>query len=103
MTFKKIAEIEPGLNRLLEAAKEVDGEDPDYFSNIVWYRKFKPQLRQMVGWEAKDPRLQDSDIYETAYRTVYNALPDDHDEVSEDEYERLMCEYHGEDWREWFD
>lgn len=82
--FDRLAKIEPELKRLLDEAKATDGSAPMFCANSVWYGYgghpgLKPRLRRLVGWESGLPKgheLRSSKAYDTAYLTIYEALPD---------------------------
>lgn len=78
-TFKKLCEIEPKLLELVELAKEqhkvYNRKRKYYCANDYWLRTIKPKLVLLVGWEARNPLLQNTDDYDTAYDTIYNMLP----------------------------
>lgn len=78
-TFEKLAKLEPALSVLLNdvrAAKD-DGGPAGFCANTVWLRKFKPRLRQLVGYETtnKTPVLQTASAYDAVYNVTYEALP----------------------------
>lgn len=72
---------EPRLQSLYNEAHEITGNCYNdgkawFCANEIWYTRFKPRLLQLVGWEAKDPRLKTQEAYDTAYEKIYNRLPD---------------------------
>ena len=78
--FTQLCKLEPRLASLREQAKAVDGSGEHFCANMVWYRKLKPQLLELVGWEAegkaKTPELGSNDAYDAAYDLIYDELPD---------------------------
>lgn len=71
-----IAEIEPLLEWLREQARAITDEDGDQFcANTAWYNKLKPQLVELVGFEASKKQLRSMDAYDLAYDVVYDELP----------------------------
>ncbi len=69
----------PELGTMRDEARKVDGSDPHFCANDVWYEQFKPRLLSMVGFEALPsvPNwMTTSRAYEIAYSTIYNELPD---------------------------
>jgi hypothetical protein len=79
MTFKELAELEPGLKELLNEAHQVKSDGiPHFCANAVWDGRFKPRLVLLVGWDARQrtTTLQSERAYDVAYKTIYNALPD---------------------------
>jgi hypothetical protein len=76
MTFAELASLEPQLGALLREASRIDVDSDTFCANAVWYRRFKPRLLLLVGWEAESPRLRSSEAYDIAYETLYEALPD---------------------------
>ena len=45
-------------------------------ANHIWYQDFKPRLRLLVGWEARNPLLWSSECYDVAYQKIYDAMPE---------------------------
>jgi hypothetical protein len=84
MTWREMVKLEPRLGALLREAQKVDGSDPHFCANDVWYgyeggcyagRGLKRQLCQLVGWYARRPELRGCDCYDVAYMKIYDALP----------------------------
>ena len=80
LTWARLARLEPQLAALLVEARAVDGRDPHFCANRVWYRDFKPRLLGLVGWALKErpgaaPVLATSEAYSLATETLYDALP----------------------------
>lgn len=75
MTWQEIVSVEPHLHRMFDEAKKVDGSEKYFCANDIWYERFKPQLKYLVGWYAKDPRLASMDCYDLAYQKIYKVLP----------------------------
>jgi hypothetical protein len=89
MTFEELAELEPGLAELLreaEAVRELLPAGARFCANAYWYgykghRGMKKRLVELVGWLAPEdgpPELRTMSAYDTAYETIYEALPDCH-------------------------
>jgi hypothetical protein len=76
MTFAELSVLEPRIGDLLKEARRVDVDSDTFCANAVWYRRFKPRLLLLVGWEAEDPTLRSSEAYDAAYEAIYEALPD---------------------------
>lgn len=83
--FFRLALIEPRLLDLYGEAAAVKDDLTDrwFCANEVFYgyhglRGFKRRLCALVGWDAENnhPGLVNSDAYDLAYETIYNALPD---------------------------
>ncbi len=66
---------EPRLAELYQRASDVRPR-PGFCANRVWYDVLKPQLVLLVGWEAQRPELQSPELYDLAYQTIYQRLPD---------------------------
>jgi hypothetical protein len=78
LTFENMAAVYPELQNMREEARRVDGSDPHFCANAVWYSDFKPRVLRLVGFEA--PRnapdwMTTPDAYDVAYQTIYNELP----------------------------
>jgi hypothetical protein len=76
VTFKQLVKIEPRLEGLDAKAAQIDGSDPDFCANRVWYGSLKPALLKLVGWEASHPLLKSEVAYDVAYEHIYSRLPD---------------------------
>ncbi len=78
-TWGELVRLEPRLRVLQRDVKAVDGSDPHFCANRVWYARggFKERLCCLVGWEAErdDPVLRSSEAYDVAYDRLYNLLP----------------------------
>lgn len=75
--YRELRKMEPGLKALeREIKKERPKEDGRYCANMAWYRKYKPILCELVGWEARLPSLRNDECYDAAYLVLYNMLPD---------------------------
>lgn len=77
--FMKLAAQEPALLALLRqvrAFKRAARDRTDVCANRIWCEHLKPALTQLVGWSAANPALRDSHAYDTAYRYLYELLPD---------------------------
>ncbi len=76
--FGLLCEKEPRLRGLYAQARAIrdDRHTPSFCANNVWVNALKPQLLELVGWEARNPDLRTSEAYDLAYEMVYEALPD---------------------------
>jgi hypothetical protein len=75
VTFEQLVKIEPRLKDLQSQAEQIDGSNPDFCANEVWYRALKPILLNLVGWEAAHPLLKSKEAYDCAYQRIYERLP----------------------------
>jgi hypothetical protein len=82
-TFEELVALEPGLSKLLAEARAERAEqraNPYYCANDVWYRRFKPRLLRLVGWERsgdhEHSELSCPAAYDVAYDRIYEALPE---------------------------
>ena len=79
-TWQQLVKAEPELKELLEEAQSVDGSDPHFCANNVWYAAggLRERLCFLVGWitQRNDPVLKTSAAYDVAYKKIYAALPD---------------------------
>jgi hypothetical protein len=74
--FKEQCKIEQRLKRLAEEIKAVDGSDPHFCANRIWYDRFKPLVCLLAGFDAENPELRTMKDYDAAYQTLYSMLPD---------------------------
>lgn len=74
-SFGELCRLEPRLADLFRDALAVEGSDEHFCANWTWYRELKPRLLQLVGWHAERPELRTMEDYDTAYQTIYEALP----------------------------
>jgi hypothetical protein len=77
LKFDDLKRIEPGLGRLARNIAQI-GRKPrkDFCANGLWLFYFKPEVCKLVGYGAKDKRLQTCEAYDAAYHYLYNLLPD---------------------------
>jgi hypothetical protein len=79
LAFDDLADLEPRLEELeaeILALRRFRRRGP-FCANEVWYRRFKPRLRLLVGWEARGhPVLTTAQAYDVAYEHLYELLPD---------------------------
>jgi hypothetical protein len=61
--------------QILQYAAE-NGHNENFCANRAWYRNFKGPLCELVGWSAKDARLNTSKAYDVVYSYLYELLPD---------------------------
>jgi hypothetical protein len=79
LTFADLARLEPGLSDLeRDVRRERRERGRPYCANRVWYGLYKPRLVWLVGWHADTPHpeLRTPTAYATAYRHLYELLPD---------------------------
>lgn len=75
--WEALVEVEPLLEGLREQAKQIeDAGGKSFCANTAWYNKLKPQMVELVGFEASKKQLRSMDAYDLAYDVVYNELPD---------------------------
>lgn len=83
--WQLLVEHEPGLVHLLATARAVKpGDDPHFCANEVWYgygrhrgNGIKGKLVELVGFHRHGHRiLGTQQAYDTAYKVIYEALPD---------------------------
>jgi hypothetical protein len=81
-TRKEFLELAQYDDRLLQLERRIKAHanlgriNKNYCANSAWYRIFKREVVELVGWNADDIRLQSSRAYETVYDYLYNLLPD---------------------------
>ena len=78
--WNEMIQIEPQLEYLFLVARrrgEYGVHRPSECANVVWYGRdgMKRQMSQLVGYEARDPRLATNIHYDCAYEKIYWALP----------------------------
>lgn len=74
--WEALVEIEPLLEGLRDQAKAVtDDGGKSFCANLEWYSELKPQLVELVGFEASKKQLRSMNAYDLAYDVVYNELP----------------------------
>jgi hypothetical protein len=44
--------------------------------SVLYQRKTKPIIVELVGWETSRPLLKGEAAYDVAYETIYRRLPD---------------------------
>lgn len=84
LTFSQLCELEPRLLALFNEAKSIkdNRRKPSFCANRIWYawEGLRERMTPLVGYAVKrrggDPRLATSRAYDTAYHTIYDALPD---------------------------
>lgn len=77
ITWERIIQIQPRLEKMYERAKKVDGSDEHFCANHVWYGEYKQEICDLVGWQAKsnNPIIKTSKAYDIAYDKIYAVLP----------------------------
>jgi hypothetical protein len=87
LTWAELATLEPALAQL-EREIRAWARTPlgrDFCANARWYgygrfkgMGYRARVVALVGWGSRhpDPRLRTSDAYDTAYRHLYELLPD---------------------------
>ena len=75
-TFADLVKIEPRLGELYDEAKNYEVSE-GYKHDHVWYWNFKNRMLYLVGMMAEndDPVIRTSQSYDTAYKTIFEALP----------------------------
>ena len=76
ISFTDLMIMEPRLAVLAKDIKAVKGDADNFCANWHWYKHFKPRLVSLVGDSAEDVNLQTSMIYDLAYETLYQMLPE---------------------------
>jgi hypothetical protein len=77
LTWRTLCRLEP---RLCDLEKEIEAIDIPLGRGLLtdWYERFKPQLCQLVGWEAADlyehDPLGESEAYDLAYYHLTDLL-----------------------------
>lgn len=68
-SFDEILKIEPELEKLKsEAIGYLNNSPGGYWErNRYWYRQLKPRFINLVGFMARNPELQTTEVYDTAY------------------------------------
>ena len=69
---------QPGLGQLQsELAAVSDDGGSSFCANRLWYVRYEPQLKRLVGKvaEANDPLLRMPEAYELSRQTLYKLLP----------------------------
>lgn len=74
-SWDALVSMEPRLAELYQRAAEVEA-GPDFCANRVWYDVLKPELVRLVGWEAERAEMREPALYDLAYSTIYEQLPD---------------------------
>jgi hypothetical protein len=83
MTFDELKKQEPRLVELEQSIRRFAGSiapGESFCANGPWYRRFKPTLIDLVGFERTDLRedhvLRSPEAYTIALHHLYNLLPD---------------------------
>ena len=84
LTFADLTSLEPRLSDLLQEAQDHHAAaGPHFCANAVFYGYpghrpgLKQRLSSLVGWSSgRNGLLGSSTAYDTAYHTIYAALPD---------------------------
>ncbi len=78
ITFEEICRHEPRVAELAKDAQAVrDNLKSDTFcANSIWYNGMRARLIALVGHNAHNPILRNSEAYDIAYDTIYGLLPD---------------------------
>jgi hypothetical protein len=78
LSWKELTVLEPRLLALYKEAKAIrdDRSKSSFCANRVWYLgHLRESVSELVGSDAKHPRLSTSEAYDIAYHKIYNALP----------------------------
>ena len=75
--WEEICECEPLISELLKSAQSVkdNGLEEGFCANRLWFSFYAPQIKQLVGFVARNVALRNSRCYELAYTKAYCALP----------------------------
>lgn len=89
ITWAALVAAEPALQAVADACAAVDGSDPHFCANAVWYGEVesgdgshpRATVTQLVGWARKARRqppawLWSETAYNVAYHHCYDLLPD---------------------------
>lgn len=78
LDFKSMCEKEPRLRELERDIFTFRVTKGRLGSSVFhdWYNRFKPRLMELVGWEASNVELVNSDCYEIAYNHLCELLTD---------------------------
>ena len=80
VAWDDLVTMEPQLKAMWEAIRLLrrPKRPASFCANHLWYDVFKPRLTQLVGWSCrrKNPALRSSEAWDTAYRKLYDVLPD---------------------------
>jgi len=76
MTFDELTEIEPRLNDLRNALSGIvtDTTYHEWERTRLWYTEIKPQFKQLVGFMAENPEVNNCESYDTAYQEFCRVL-----------------------------
>jgi hypothetical protein len=77
MNFEQLCKIEPELAKLEnDIFRYLKSKER---GNVVeaWYRKFKPKMLLLVGYSAKNPKMQRADYYDVIYLHLFELLSKD--------------------------
>ena len=77
MAWAEMVKIEPRLEELYQQIRLIkdDKTTPCFCANEIWYERFKPRFKYLVGWLAENEDLRGSDAYDLAYHKLYTPLP----------------------------
>lgn len=75
--FAALVEHLPALGKIYRdvASLPDPGDTPSFCANRLWYHRVKSLVVERVGYEATIPELMTTKAYDTAYQTLYRALP----------------------------
>lgn len=73
MTWGELVELEPFLENLYLSALWNQTKDDEQFFEF-WYKIYKPIVSYLVGWNALDPALRSSQVYDITYQVISDAL-----------------------------
>lgn len=83
LTWNDLVDREPLLGDVADEAKSTSDDSP-YCQLDTWYRRFKPRVRDLVGWDRGSfgtprrrlPSIESCTAYDLAYESLYAMLPD---------------------------
>lgn len=76
LTFEIICAEDSRLAELYADALDTHRRYPhvNFDSSPIWYRMFKPRIRELVGLECDNPQLASTQCYDVAYEAIHEAL-----------------------------
>jgi hypothetical protein len=76
MNFAELAKMEPGLKSLADEIIKFRDSKNYKKQDVVgtWYKNYKPKMLLLVGYSARNPKMQRADYYDTAYLYLFYLL-----------------------------
>ena len=75
MNFEDLCKEEPRLKALYEQVKATR-IDRGKLVEQIWYSKFKPKMKYLVGFLAENEKLRTTEAYDLCYQILYDLLLD---------------------------